>query len=81
MITNLSDCEKSIDELKDSGTIINFYSETIKQTTPRNKIIDYKLRIQAHPEFISEVKKGNYIKLLQDKAESTRYGGNSDSVT
>lgn len=81
MSKNLRDFEKSIDELKDSGTIINFYSETIKQTTPRNKIIDYKLRIQAHPEFISEVKKGNYIKLLQDKAESTRYGGNSDSVT
>ncbi|MGI8543954.1 MAG: hypothetical protein ACR2MD_10830 [Aridibacter sp.] len=75
MSKNLRDFEKAVDELKSSYTIINFHSETIKQTSPRRKIVDYKLSIQPHPEFVSDVKKANYIKLLQDKSDDTRYSG------
>jgi hypothetical protein len=75
MSKNLRDFEKAVDELKSSCTIINFHSEVVKQTSPRRKIIDYKLRIQPHPEFVSDVKKANYIKLLHDKSDDTRYSG------
>ena len=81
MSKNLRDFEKAIQELKESNTIINFQSEAIKQTSPRVKILDYRISIQTHPKFISEVKKANYTKLLHDKSDYTTYSGNSDSVT
>jgi hypothetical protein len=64
MSKNLRDFEKAVEELKESNTILNFYKEEIKQERPRLKVIDYRLFIQPHPEFISDVKKANYFKTL-----------------
>ncbi len=64
MSKNLRDFEKAVEELKESNTILNFYKEEVKQDKPRLKIVDYKLMIQPHPEFISDVKKANYLKSL-----------------
>ncbi len=62
MSKNLRDFEKAVEELKSSNTILNFYREEIRQDRPRVKIIDYRLTFQPHPEFISDVKKANYMK-------------------
>lgn len=64
MSKNLRDFEKAVEELKDSNTILNFYKEEVKQDKPRLKVIDYRLTIQPHPEFISDAKKANYFKSL-----------------
>lgn len=66
MSKNLRDFEKGVEELKDSNTIINFDKEEIKQERPRLKVIDYRLTIQPHPEFISDVKKANYVKSVNE---------------
>lgn len=78
MSKNLRDFEKAVEELKDSNTILSFYKEEIKQTAPRVKVIDYRLVIQAHPEFISDVKKANYIKLLHNSSEDTTSSESND---
>ena len=62
MSKNLRDFEKGVEELKNSNTILNFYVQEIKQDRPRVKVVDYKISIQPHPEFIAEVKKGSYRK-------------------
>jgi len=64
MSKNLRDFEKAIEELKNSNTILNFYAQEIKQDRPRVKVVDYKISIQPHPEFITEVKKGSHRKNL-----------------
>lgn len=64
MSKNLRDFEKAVEELKDSNTILNFYKEEIKQERPRMKVIDYRITIQPHPEFIADAKKANYFKSL-----------------
>ena len=64
MSKNLRDFEKAVEELKESNTILNFYKEEIKQDKPRLKVIDYRLTIQPHPEFVNDVKKANYFKSL-----------------
>jgi hypothetical protein len=66
MSKNLRDFEKAVEELKDSNTILNFSKEEIKQERPRLKVIDYRLTIQPHPEFVSDVKKANYVKSLNE---------------
>jgi hypothetical protein len=65
MSKNWRDFEKAVEELKDSNTILNISKEEIKQERPRIKVIDYKLTIQPHPEFISDAKKANYFKSLK----------------
>jgi hypothetical protein len=62
MSKNLRDFEKGVDELKNSLTVLNFNTQEIRQDRPRLKIVDYKITIQPHPDFISEVKKANYRK-------------------
>ena len=64
MSKNLRDFEKGIEELKKSNTILGFSALEIKQDRPRVKVVDYKISIMPHPEFIAEVKKGNYRKSL-----------------
>lgn len=81
MSKNLRDFEKAVEELKDSNTVLNFYKEEIKQTSPRVKVVDYKLSFQAHFDFISDVKKANYMKLRLKGGEDPTYSGNSDSLT
>jgi hypothetical protein len=81
MSKNLRDFEKAVEELKDSNTILNFYKEEIKQTSPRVKVIDYRLSFQAHFDFISDVKKANYMKLRLKGLEDSTYSGNPDSLT
>lgn len=62
MSKNLRDFERGIEELKSSNTILSFHTQEIKQDRPRVKVVDYKISILPHPEFIAEVKKGNYRK-------------------
>lgn len=64
MSKNLRDFEKGVEELKKSNTILTFHAREIKQDRPRVKVVDYKISIMPHPEFIAEVKKGNYRKSL-----------------
>jgi Initiator Replication protein len=64
MSKNLRDFEKAVEELKESNTVLNFYKEEVKQNRPRLKVIDYRLSIQPHPEFVNDAKKGNYYKSL-----------------
>jgi hypothetical protein len=64
MSKNLRDFEKGVEELKKSNTILTFHAQEIKQDRPRVKVVDYKISIMPHPEFIAEVKKGNYRKSL-----------------
>lgn len=68
MSKNLRDFEKAVEELKDSNTVLNFYKEEVKQERPRIKVIDYRLTIQPHPEFIGDVKKANYVKSLKQSS-------------
>lgn len=79
MSKNLRDFEKAVEELKESNTVLNFYKEEIKQTSPRIKVVDYKLSFQAHFDFIGDVKKANYIKLRLGGVEDTTYSGDSKS--
>lgn len=67
MSKNLRDFEKAIEEMKDSNTILNFYKEEIKQDRPRVKVIDYRISIQPHPEFIADAKKANYFRSLYNQ--------------
>jgi Initiator Replication protein len=62
MSKNLRDFEKGIEELKKSNTILTFTTSEIKQDRPRVKVVDYKISILPHPEFIAEVKKGSHRK-------------------
>ena len=78
MSKNLRDFEKAVEELKESNTVLNFYKEEIKQTSPRVKVVDYRLTIQAHPEFISDVKRANHIKLRLKTDNDTTSSGNLD---
>lgn len=64
MSKNLRDFEKAVEELRDSNTILNFYKEEVRADKPRVKVVDYRLTIQPHPEFIGDVKKANYVKSL-----------------
>ena len=66
MSKNLRDFEKAIQELVDSNTILNYWKDEIKQDKPRVKVIDYRITIQPHPEFIRDAKRANYFKNLQD---------------
>ncbi len=67
MSKNLRDFEKGVEELKMSNTILNFHAREIKQDRPRLKIVDYKISIMPHPEFIAEIKKANHRKSFIDK--------------
>jgi hypothetical protein len=76
MSKNLRDFEKAVEELKDSNTILNFGKEEIKQERPRLKVIDYRLTIQPHPEFVRDVKKANYVKSLNESKFNTLSSAN-----
>ena len=78
MSKNLRDFEKAVEELKESNTILNFYKEEIKQTSPRIKITDYKLSFQPHFNFVSDVKKANYMRLRLKGSEDPTYSGDSN---
>ena len=57
---NLQKVEEAIVELKDKNVILNCKIEKIFETKGKQKLLDVKFNIQAHPEFISEVKKANH---------------------
>ena len=56
---NWQEVEKAIQELRDSNVILNCYAARIEDTSARKKLIDVKIAIQPHPEFIAEMKKAN----------------------
>jgi hypothetical protein len=68
---NLRELEIAIQELKKSNVIINFKLDKIFEKSPRLKLVDVKLTIQPHFEFISEVKQANLrrkLELIESKA-------------
>ena len=62
---NLRELEAAIEELKKSNVIINFKLDKIIEKSPRVKLVDVKLTIQPHFEFISEVKHANSRRKLE----------------
>jgi len=62
---NLRELEAAIEELKKSNVIINFKLDKIIEKSPRVKLVDVKLTIQPHFEFISEVKQANSRRKLE----------------
>lgn len=56
---NLRELEVAVEELKKSNVIINYKLEKIIERSPRIKLVDVRLTIQPHFEFISEVKHAN----------------------
>ncbi len=67
---NLRELETAIEELKRANVIINFKLEKIIEKSPRVKLVDVKITIQPHFEFISEVKHANTrlkLELIENK--------------
>ena len=67
---NLRELEIAIEELRKSNVIVNFKLDKIIEKSPRVKLVDVKLTIQPHFEFISEVKHANTrrkLELLESK--------------
>ena len=62
---NLRELETAVEELKKSNVIINFKLDKIIEKSPRIKLVDVKLTIQPHFEFISEVKHANTRRKLE----------------
>jgi hypothetical protein len=62
---NLRELEIAIEELKKSNVIINFTLDKVVEKSPRLKLIDVKLTIQPHFEFISEIKHANTRRKLE----------------
>lgn len=62
---NLRELEIAIEELKSSNVIINCKLEKIIEKSPRLKLVDVKVTIQPHFEFISEVKHANTKRKLE----------------
>lgn len=62
---NLRELEAANEELKKSNVIINFKLDKIIEKTPRVKLVDAKLTIQPHFDFISEVKRANARRKLE----------------
>ena len=62
---NLRELETAVEELKTSNVIINCKMEKILEKSPRVKLVDVKLIIQPHFEFISEVRHANTRRKLE----------------
>ena len=56
---NWQEVEKAILELKDTNVILNCHPTKIEENKGRKKLLDVKISIQPHPEFIAEMKKAN----------------------
>lgn len=56
---NLRELEEALAELKNSNVIINYSLEKIIEKSPRVKLVDVKITIQPHFEFVAEVKRAN----------------------
>jgi hypothetical protein len=56
---NLDEVEKAIDEMKRRDVILNCKIDKIYELKPRRKLINAKLFIQPHPNFISDIIKAN----------------------
>jgi len=62
---NLRELETAVEELKKSNVIINFKLDKIIEKSPRVKLVDVRLTIQPHFEFITEVKHANAKRKLE----------------
>jgi hypothetical protein len=62
---NLREAEESLNELKEKNVVINFYVNKVIEKSPRIKIIDAKINIQPHPEFVTEAKRANARKKIE----------------
>lgn len=68
---NWQEVEKAIQELRDSNVVLNCYTARIEDTSARKKLLDIKIAIQPHPEFIAEMKKANAkSREVKQKAET-----------
>jgi lipoprotein NlpI len=70
---NLREAEESLNELKEKNVVINFYVNKVIEKSPRIKIIDAKINIQPHPEFVTEAKRANARKKIET--------GNTNEIT
>lgn len=77
---NLREIETAIDELKSKNVIINHKIDKVIERRPRTKVVDAKIVIQPHFEFINEVKRANARRKLElteisDETVSKSIGG------
>ena len=56
---NLRDIELALEEMKDKGVILTFKIEKTLDAEQRNKMIEAKITLTPHPEFVGEVMQGN----------------------
>lgn len=56
---NLSEVEKSLDEMKEKNVVLNCVIDRVFDVKPKTKLIDAKFTFQPHPYFIDEIKKAN----------------------
>lgn len=56
---NLSEVEKSLDEMKEKNVVLNCVIDRVFDAKPKTKLIDAKFTFQPHPYFIDEIKKAN----------------------
>ena len=56
---NLRDIELALDEMKEKHVILSFNVEKTLDAEQRNKMIEAKITVTPHPEFVGEVMHGN----------------------
>jgi hypothetical protein len=56
---NLTEVENAIEEMKEKNVILNCKFEKLFEKKPRKKLIDVKIKIQPHFDFIADVKRAN----------------------
>lgn len=56
---NLTEIEKAIEEMKEKNVILNCTIDKIYESKPRTKLVDAKLKIQPHFDFVADVKRAN----------------------
>lgn len=62
---NLREVEEALVELKETNVVINYKADKIIEKSPRVKLVDVKITIQPHFDFVAEVKKANTRKKLE----------------
>lgn len=62
---NMREVEESLAELKEKNVVINYKADKIIEKSPRLKLVDVKISIQPHFQFVTEVKKANTRKKLE----------------
>lgn len=63
---NLRDVIQALEEMKEKQVILSFHLERIVDTSRRKKLLDAKISITPHPDFSSEVIKGNQKQIAID---------------